>query len=462
MGRAADLAAAGVILASNLPRSPLRALTMGEPLNSTKKLPMSSDRARLTIERIGERGEGVAATSDGLVFIPYALAGETIIAGIEGSRGVLAEVVAASPHRIAPHCRYYTNCGGCAVQTLTAPAYGQWKRELVVAALRRAGLSSPVLDLIDAHGRGRRRATFHVRYPKDRPAIGFMQARTHKIVEIDFCPLLAPSLVNALPVARAIGQALATAKRPLDVLVTATASGLDVDLKGHGPLDEGQRKVLVRTALEHDLARLTNHGEAILTKRAPLVAMGKAAVALPPGAFLQATEAGEEALAARVCAQMAGAKQIADLFCGIGTFALRLAEFTAVSAVDLDEGALSALAKAAGTAPLRPVKVARRDLFRQPLSPNELGDFDAVVYDPPRAGAESQVRALAASAVPLITGVSCNATTFARDAAILCGGGFELTYVQPIDQFRHTPHVEIIACFRRHRPHPQRKRPLLT
>ena len=423
---------------------------------------MSSVCTRLTIERLGERGEGVASTSDGLVFVPYVLAGETIIAGIEGSRGILAEVVEASPHRIAPHCPYFTDCGGCAVQTLAAPAYGQWKRELVVAALRRAGLSSPVLDLIDAHGRGRRRATFHVRYPKDRPAVGFMQSRAHKIVEIDSCPLLAPSLENALPAARAIGQALAAAKRPLDILVTATASGLDVDVKGHGPLEERQRKLLVRTALEHDLARLTNHGEAILTQRVPLVAMGKAAVALPPGAFLQATEAGEEALAARVCAQMAGAKQIADLFSGIGTFALRLAEFAAVTAFELDPGALSALAKGARTAPLRPVKVARRDLFRQPLSPIELDDFDAVVYDPPRAGAESQVRVLAASSLPLIAGVSCNAKTFARDAAILCGGGFELSYVQPIDQFRHTPHVEIIACFRRNRPHPQRKRPLLT
>jgi 23S rRNA (uracil1939-C5)-methyltransferase len=422
---------------------------------------MTEFNARLTIERLGERGEGVARTSDGLVFVPYALAGETIIAGIEGSRGLLAEIVAPSPHRIAQHCRYFARCGGCAVQTLAAPAYGQWKRDLVAAALRRAGLSSAVLELVDAHGQGRRRAVFHVRYPNGRPAVGFMRSRAHKIVAIESCPLLAPSLENALPVSQAIGQALAAAQKPLDILVTATASGLDVDVKGHGALDAQQGHALIHTALEHDIARLSNHGEAILTRRTPFVAMGTATVALPPGGFLQATEAGEEALAVRVCAQMAGAKHIADLFSGIGTFALRLAEFATISAFDLDETALSALDKAARAAPLRPVKVARRDLFRQPLCPKELEYFDAAVFDPPRVGAESQAYSLAASSVALVAGVSCNAKTFARDAAILCAGGFELLSVEPIDQFRHTPHVEIVACFRRQRPRPRRKRPLL-
>ncbi len=423
---------------------------------------MNGHSAKLTIERLGERGEGVARGPAGPIFIPYALAGETVIAGIDGSRGVLAGIIARSPDRITPHCRYFTSCGGCAVQALAAPAYALWKRDLVASALRRAGLNAEVSDLVDAHGQGRRRAAFHVRYPKGRPATGFMQSRTHDIVEIDSCPLLAPSLEKALTVARAIGHVLAAANRPLDILVTATASGLDVDIKGHGPLDDAQWQALARAALEHDLARLSNHGEAILTLRTPLIGMGKAMVALPPGAFLQATEAGEETLASRVCTHMAGAKRVADLFSGVGTFALRLAEVAAVSAFDFDECALSALAKAARAAPLRPIQAARRDLFRQPLSPKELESFDAAVFDPPRAGAESQARALAASAVPLVAGVSCNAKTFVRDAAILCAGGFELVSVAPIDQFRHTPHVEIVACFRRDRPRLRRKRPLLT
>jgi 23S rRNA (uracil1939-C5)-methyltransferase len=409
--------------------------------------PVFAMMSRLTIDRLGRRGEGVAQGRDGLIFVPYALAGETIAAEVDGSRGTLAEVLTPSPDRIAPFCRYFAHCGGCAVQTLAADSYARWKRDLVTSALRRAGLTNEVSDLADAHGVGRRRATFHARYVRGRPTTGFMQARTHEIVEIDSCPVLAPSMNGALPAVRAIAQALAASTKPLDILVTATASGLDVNLKGHGRL--GEAETLVRIGLAHDLARLSNHGTIVLSRRMPVLAMGKAMVAPPPGGFLQATEAGEEALVARVCAHVAGASRIADLFSGVGTFALRMAEFATVDAFDLDEAALSALAKAARVKGLRQVAVSPRDLFRRPLSPQEVERYDAVVFDPPRAGAEKQALVLSTSPVPLVVAVSCDAETFARDAAILCAGGYEIARVEPVDQFRHTPHVEIVAGFRR-------------
>ena len=405
--------------------------------------------SKLTIDRLGGRGEGVAQGSDGSIFVPYALAGETILAEVDGSRGKLAEVLTPSPHRIAPFCRYFSRCGGCAVQTLAADSYARWKRDLVASALRRAGLAITVADLADAHGAGRRRATFHARYVQNRPTTGFMKARAHDIVEIDSCPLLTASMDGALPAARAIARALAASGTPLDILVTATASGLDVDLKGHGPLGEAEIQTLVRIALAHDLARLSTHGSIVISRRTPMLAMGKATVAPPPGVFLQATEAGQEALAARVCAHVAGARRIADLFSGVGTFALRMAEFATVDAFDLEEAALSALAKAARVKGLRQVAVSPRDLFRRPLSLLEVEQYDAVVFDPPRAGAEKQALVLSASSVPLVVAVSCNAQTFARDAAILCAGGYEIARVEPVDQFRHTPHVEIVAGFRR-------------
>jgi 23S rRNA (uracil1939-C5)-methyltransferase len=317
--------------------------------------------SRLTIDRLGARGEGVAQGPEGLIYVPYALAGETIAAEVDGSRGTLVEVLAPSPSRIAPFCRYFSRCGGCAVQTLAADAYARWKRDLVASALRRAGLAITVADLADAHGAGRRRATFHARYVPGRPTTGFMKARAHDIVEIDSCPLLAASMDGALPAARAIARALAASGAPLDILVTATASGLDVDLKGHGPLNDAQRQGLVRVALEHDLARLSNHGSIMISRRTPMLVMGKAMVAPSPGVFLQATEAGEEALAARVCAHVAGARRIAELFSGVGTFALRMAEFATVDAFDLEEAALSALAKAARVKGLRQVAVSPRD-----------------------------------------------------------------------------------------------------
>jgi 23S rRNA (uracil1939-C5)-methyltransferase len=417
--------------------------------------------SRLAIDKLGARGEGVAQGPDGSIFVPYALAGETIAAEVDGSRGTLVEILTPSPQRIAPFCRYFAHCGGCAVQTLAAEPYAQWKRDLVTGALRRAGLANEVLDLVDAHGAGRRRATFHAHFAQGRPAVGFTQARAHRIVEIDSCPVLAASMDGALPAARAIAQALSAPGKPLDILVTATASGLDVDLKGHGPLGEAITQDLVRIALDHDLARLSNHGSIVISRRTPMLAMGKATVVPPPGVFLQATEAGEETLAAKVCAHVAGARRIADLFSGVGTFALRMAEFATVDAFDLEEAALQALAKSARAEGLRQVAVSPRDLFRRPLGPLEVERYDTVVFDPPRAGAENQALALGASKVPLVVAVSCNAQTFARDAAILCAGGYEIERVEPVDQFRHTPHVEIVAGFRRGTQGPRKNRRLL-
>jgi 23S rRNA (uracil1939-C5)-methyltransferase len=417
---------------------------------------MMTPPVRLTIERLGQRGEGMSRSSGNTIFVPYALAGETVLAEIDGEHGRLVEIASASSDRIPAHCPYFSICGGCTVQALAPAAYAHWKHGLVVEALRHAGIEAEVAPLVDAHGEGRRRATFHVRTDAARRAlVGFMQARAHKIVDLDACPLLAPSLGKALATVRALAHALGTEARALDVLVTATESGLDIDLRGHGPLAPRQRQDLVRVGLDQDLARLSNHGQIVLAQREPVLTMGKARVVPPPGAFLQATRDGEARIAAEVCAALSGADRIADLFAGTGTIALRLAEHAKVHAVDRDPLALNALAKAVHACDVKPVSVEARDLFRRPLRREELAGYDAIVLDPPRAGAEHQAEALAASAVPVVVSVSCNVQSFARDSAILCAGGFEIGTVVPIDQFRHTPHVEMVATFRRMR----RKRP---
>ncbi|PNG25253.1 RNA methyltransferase [Methylocella silvestris] len=405
---------------------------------------------RLRIDRLGGRGEGLAQGPHGLIAVPYALPFEMIIAEVDGGRGKLVEIETASPDRIAPFCRYYGSCGGCAIQALRPDAYADWKRGLLVEALRQAGLGAVPAPLLDAHGEGRRRATFHARMSADGAAnVGFMEARSHRIVDIAECPVLAPSLFEAPQIARGLGRLLAASGKPLDILLTATASGLDVDIRGHGPLSDEQARQLVGFALRHDLARLANHGAIVALNRAPLIRMGQAMVAPPPGAFLQATQAGEEALAAEVTQALSGARRVADLFAGVGTFSLRLAEFAAVHAVDSEGAALAALARAAGEARLRPVSVETRDLFRRPLSSDDLSSFDGIVFDPPRAGAPEQARAIATSRAPVVVAVSCNPQSFARDAAILSAGGYELERVLPVDQFRHSPHLEIVARFRR-------------
>lgn len=412
---------------------------------------------RLCIERLGQRGEGLSRRAKGFVAVPYALAGETVLADVDGDHGRLVEITHPSPDRIPAFCPWFSICGGCTVQTLAPEAYAQWKRGLVSDALRHAGIEADVAPLVDAHGEGRRRATFHIRTDRSgSPKVGFMQARAHQLVEIDGCPLLAPSLGAALTVVRQLATALAARAKPLDALVTATESGLDIDLRGHGPLAPMQRRDLVRIALDQDLARLSNHGDIVVTRREPVLGMGEARVVPPPGAFLQATRAGEAAIAAEVGSALAGAGRIADLFAGLGTFALRLAGQSGVLAVDCDAAALAALTKAAKGAQLRPVKVETRDLFRRPVPRDDLARFDAVVIDPPRAGAEYQMHELAASTVPIVVSVSCNVQSFARDAGILCAAGFEIGTIVPIDQFRHTPHVEIVATFRRA---PRKSRP---
>ncbi|MGB8276372.1 MAG: RNA methyltransferase [Methylovirgula sp.] len=425
---------------------------------------MTTLRRQLQIERLGQRGEGIARGETGPIYVPYALAGETVLADVEGERGQLVEILAPSPDRIAPFCPHYGICGGCAVQALAPAAYAEWKRGLVISALKHAGLTAEVRDLVDVHGAGRRRASFHARFdPKGEAHVGFMKARAHEIVDLDSCPILAPQMAGALPAARAIAAIFHASRKPLDILVTATLTGLDIDIKGHGPLTPVLTDALIHVAEAHDLARLSNHGELLIERRAPILRMGKAEVSPPSGAFLQATEAGEAALANAILTAFAGTSRVLDLFAGVGTFSLRLAESTQVHAVDSDALALAALLKAARARPeLRPITIETRDLFRRPLAGLELAAYDAVIFDPPRAGAEAQARALAASAVPLVAAVSCNPASFARDVALLGAGGYDIQNIAPFDQFRHSPHVEIIGILRGLAKKPRRGRRLLS
>ncbi len=408
----------------------------------------------VVIARLGGLGEGVVETPDGPLFIPYALPGEVVEAAIAGNRGFIDRLISPSPERVVAPCRHFTLCGGCAVQHLATDAYAAWKRGLVAEALGRAGIVAPLAGLVDARGTGRRRVTLHVRYDGTgramRACAGFMAVRSHSLIDLDACPILVPALARAPAVARAAGEVLKGRAKPLDVQATATLTGIDLDLRGSGPLGDAERLALSELAQAHDLARLTVHGGLVVAPRMPLIAIGRARAVPPPGGFLQATEAGEAALAALVLRAAAGARRIADLFCGVGAFALRLAEQGAVTALDGSEPAIEALRRAAaGTQGLKPISAAARDLFRRPLSTKELAGFEVVVFDPPRAGAEAQARQLALSKVPRVVAVSCDPGTFARDAGILIAGGYRLDSVTPVDQFVYSAHVELVAVFSR-------------
>jgi 23S rRNA (uracil1939-C5)-methyltransferase len=400
---------------------------------------------RLAIDSLGARGDGVASSDAGAIYVPYTLPGEVVEVDPwpgHPDRRHLLRVETASAARIAPICPHFGVCGGCALQHWDAAPYFAWKRDAVAAHLRYAGIAAAVTDVVDAHGEGRRRAVLHARRAThDILEVGYAALYAHRIIPIDRCPILAPGLAGAIDAAWAIAETLKPAAKPLDIHATATDAGIDVDVRGSGPLTPRLASALAGVAEAHRLARITRHGELIVQRATPVIMIGRTTVALPPGAFLQATTLGEETLARLVLAHVGSARVVADLFAGVGPFALRLAERARVLAADSDTDAIDALRRAhAATAGLKPVTAERRDLFRRPFVAAELAGYDAVVFDPPRQGAQAQAHELARSRVPVIVAVSCNAATFARDLKILIEGGYRVAEVTVVDQFRYSIH----------------------
>ena len=392
-----------------------------------------------TITSLGHKGEGVAEIEGRKVFVPLALPGETVAIEVDGERGTLVELITSAANRIAPFCPHFGACGGCQLQHMDRPSYEAFKTGLVETPLRFAGLDHQVSRFIDAAGDGRRRATLHARAE----GAGYMRLRSHQVHDLDACPILVPGLAKAPDIARAVMQAVGEA----DVSFTASLSGLDVAIRTEKKQARPDR--VMPLVARFKLARLALNGEMILQTQPPIIEMGRARVELPIGSFLQATEAAETVLADYVLGAVGKAKSVADLFCGIGPFALRLAEQRPVAAFDSDKAGIAALDKARRfTKGLREVSAKARDLFRDPLTQFEL-PYEAVVLDPPRAGAEAQVRELAKSKVKTVVMVACDPRTFARDAAILIAGGYGMSELVAVDQFTQSTHIEIAATFRR-------------
>jgi 23S rRNA (uracil1939-C5)-methyltransferase len=409
------------------------------------------DTQALDIARLGAQGDGVADTPSGPVFVPYALSGERVQADVHGERARLIAVMTPSPDRIAPVCRHFTHCGGCAVQHLRSPAYLAWKREVVIAGFASRGIDAPVAPVASVGVGARRRAAFSARRTGRGVVLGFHEAKGVEIVDLQECPVTASAIVRVLPGLRRLVEPLMSRRAPGRVIVTLAANGLDVaveDVPGDPPPDV--REFLAREATALGLARLTLAGDTLYQATVPAVRFGTTNVVLPARSFLQAAPVAEAAMVRLVTQATAGAKRVVDLFSGMGTFTFPLAQNAFVLAVDGDKQAITALRNAAKRTPgLKPIEVKVRDLFREPLSARELQGFDAAVFDPPRAGAATQAQSLVDSPINVVVAVSCNPATLARDARILIDGGFKLERVTPIDQFLFSPHIEAVAVFRR-------------
>lgn len=421
----------------------------------------------LTIDALGGEGDGIASLPDGnKIFVPLALPGERVrvrLPGEGGGKAVLDAVLKPSPDRADPVSPHFGACGGCSIQHLAMEPYRDWKRGLLLTALSHAGIATDAVGpLVSVPPGSRRRATWFARRGSDgKVAIGFLARASHDIVDMRECPVLAPQLVALLAPLRDLLSRMLPPGGRAEVVANLLDTGVDLLLRMPGTLAPPLRQMLAGFATQRGLARLSwqaivrpgaaaSAWQPIVERHPARIQIGKVAVALPPGAFLQATRQAEEILVGETVAAVAGAKRVADLFCGAGAFSFPLAARSQVHAVDGDKGLVAALRHAADAAGLGSrVTTDVRDLIKRPLVADELKKFDAVVFDPPRAGASSQAGRITAARIPVVVAVSCNPATFARDAKLLIDGGYVMEKVVPVDQFLWTAHLELVAVFRR-------------
>jgi 23S rRNA (uracil1939-C5)-methyltransferase len=399
---------------------------------------------------LGHLGDAIAQGENGPIFVAQMLPGEVVEGELQGDKLINTRIITPSPDRVRPPCAHARTCGGCLMQHATDDLVATWKTEVVRSALAGQGIEAPLRPILTSPANSRRRAVIAGRRTKSGAMLGFHARGSDALVAVPNCQLLHPDLMAAFPALEALVTTGGSRKSELALTVTRTLAGADVSVTGGKPLDGQLRLELARVAEAHGLSRLTWEHEVVALRTAPMQAMGRAMVAPPPGAFLQATEQGQADLLAAVQEAVGDAKRITDLFAGSGTFALPLAEKAEVHAVEGDAAMISALDKGWRQAEgLKRITSETRDLFRRPLEPDEFKNVQAAVIDPPRAGAEAQTKTLAQTKVPVIAFVSCNPVTFARDAKVLIAAGYTLDWVQPVDQFRWSSHVELAARFSR-------------
>jgi 23S rRNA (uracil1939-C5)-methyltransferase len=415
----------------------------------------SAETVRLTIERVGVRGDGIATWQDEPVYLPFTAPGDVVRAKLgprrgEGRSAALVELVSPGA-RATPPCRHFGACGGCALQHLDATAYGAAKESWLAAALARHGLKPDRVAPLQRLPAGtRRRARFQI----ERGQVGFHARASHRVIDVEECAVLHPRLVTLVAPLRQVAAALLAGGKTATASATLTDNGIDLVIDLPSAPDLARLEALAKFAEEQDLARLAWRSDDVTTpiamRRKAQVTFAGVTVDLPEDAFLQPSVEAEAALTAAVRDFVGDARSVADLYAGIGTFSFALAQRAKVHAVEFDAGAVAAVARAAARAGLGgAVTTEKRDLAARPLDAAELSRFDAVVFDPPYAGAKEQSRTLAASRVPRVIAVSCNPATFARDARVLVDGGYRLAEVKPFDAFVWSANLELVARFER-------------
>jgi len=409
------------------------------------------------IKSIGARGDGIADSCGRVVYIPHTATGDRVEATIVFRRNDvliarLDQVLNPGADRIKAPCPHFGFCGGCALQHVRDDAYRDWKVNLIRQAMSRRDLDvSKIQDFVVVPTASRRRARLTARRTQRGVQLGFNAAASHNIINIEQCHILVPAITAVLDDLRALLEVLLPASGKANVHITETATGLDIWLAANISHSAENDMCLAEFAESADLARLSVglQPEATLVRRIPRVNIQGVAITPPPGGFLQASLMGEQSLAAIVRQGVGDAAKIVDLFAGLGTFSFAMGRDVEIVAVESDNDQVQAMIEGCNAARLTRIEVKMRDLVRRPLLVVELNGFEAVVFDPPRAGARNQSQILADSKVPRIVGVSCNLSTFVRDVGTLVDGGYHLLSVTPVDQFPWSRHLELVACLQR-------------
>ena len=405
----------------------------------------------LTIEALGHQGDGLVNTSRGRVYVPFTLAGERVeVSGIS-PQFELSKILDPSDLRIEPICKYFGICGGCQVQHLSSKAYLEWKTNILIDGLASQNIEIEIQPIISFQSDKRRRAVFSAMHSSDGVKIGFLQKSSHIITNIDNCPIITAPITSKIEAIKKIIRPILPAKGIISIYVLNCDNGLDIHVEARSKLGERPRRSAIQIALDEKIARLSYGDELLVESIRPALKMGIANVHVPPGTFVQVVAGGEQKMTELVCQHLDGCKHVIDLFCGVGTFALRLGEKSVITACENSQPALDALDEAwRGTGGrLKTIRTQKRDLFVRPFMADKLKKIQGVVFDPPRAGAKAQAIQLAHSKVKKIAAISCNPVTLARDLAILIEGGYKLLSITPIDQFIYTPHVEVVALLER-------------
>jgi 23S rRNA (uracil1939-C5)-methyltransferase len=420
--------------------------------------------SQVIIEELGPKGDGASSGPGGKIYIERAVPGDRVTAKIYRdnaglSRGEILEVLTPSPYRQIPPCPHYDRCGGCTLQHLTPDFYRRWKTETVKEAFRKQGLRprewKPTLTLSHPH---RRRATFAAEMQRGKVVMGYYRRRSDQISDIDTCLVAEPRLLEIRSSLKPFLKDFLVPDRPVDFFLQLVGSSADLVMTGpvgkRGIPDATVRASVAQLLKVSSLSRISwrPSEREVLTllgsRGSVITTFGPLKVNLPPSAFLQPTVEGEQALVSAVLKALPTKGKFADLFSGCGTFSGPMLTRGSVDAYEALPSAVRSLARAAGRQPL---KVFRRDLFRRPLHTEEINRYDAVVFDPPRAGCPEQARKMARAKTRTLIGVSCNPATFARDARLLCDGGYWLQSLEIVDQFMWSHHVEVVGVFTRSR-----------